>query len=424
MNLQKIWLIAKREYTFNFRRRSFLFAAFGVPLITIGIMALVIAIVQQNEADISGYKHVGIIDQDAVLIDASGAAKIKLTPPFEIVASQDEAQAAVAKNTLDGYFVIPKGFKQSGHIEMYNQPTHALSEGIQKKLDETIKEALAAQVGDAALVGRLQNPLKDLAIYRIGSTEKLDETALIATFIAPFIVAILIFTTMTSTSQFLMSGLVEEKENRMMELFITSARPVEMLAGKILGLGALGVTQVSIWVIITVVAATASGANIGKFLVSLQLTPGYIVLMFVYFILGYLCIGGLLFGVGASVNAEQESRQVGGLVTMVSVIPFIFAFTYFSDPNGPIPVFLSLFPLTSPVGMLMRAAWTDVPSTQIILSLVLLAISVVVVVWLAALIFRLGMLNYGKRLGIRDIIRSLREGRHAVVSSPRQEATL
>src|ERR1044071_1948525 len=99
MNLQKIWLIAKREYMFNFRRRSFLFAAFGVPLITIGIMALVIAIVQQNEADISGYKHVGIIDQDAVLVDASGASTIKLTPPFEIVASQDEAQAAVTNNT-------------------------------------------------------------------------------------------------------------------------------------------------------------------------------------------------------------------------------------------------------------------------------------------------------------------------------------
>ncbi len=424
MNLRKIWLIAKREYTFNFRRRSFLFAAFGVPLITIVIIGVVIALAQQAAEDISGYKSVGIVDQEGVLVDASGASTVKLTPPFKLVASQEEAQAAVAKNELDGYFVIPKGFKQTGRVEMYSLPSHSLSEGLQTKLEETIKQALAQKIGDASLVARLQNPLQDLEIYRIGSSEKLDATALVATFIAPLLVAILIFMSMNSTSQFLMSGLVEEKENRMMELFITSSRASEMLWGKILGLGALGLTQVSIWGFIAVAAAIVRGVDVGKFLVNLQLTPPYLLMILVYFVLGYLSIGGLLFGVGASVNADQESRQLGGLITMLSVLPFIFSFTYFTDPNGAIPVFLSLFPLTAPVGMLLRAAWTDVPPAQIALSLALLALSVVVIVWLAALVFRLGMLNYGKRLSIRDIVLSIREGRRTIVSSPHQEAAL
>src|SRR5262249_9347971 len=159
----------------------------------------------------------------------------------------------------------------------------------------------------------LQDPLKDLEVYRIGSSEKLDPTALIATFVAPILVSVLIFMSMTSTSQFLMSGLVEEKENRMMELFITSSRASEMLYGKILGLGALGLTQVTIWGAITVAAALVRGVDVGKFLLNLQLTPQYVLLILAYFILGYLCIGGLLFGVGASVNADQESRQLGGL---------------------------------------------------------------------------------------------------------------
>src|SRR5689334_6856532 len=165
MNLRKIWLIAKREYTFNFRRRSFLFAAFGVPLITIVMIGVVLTLVQQAAEDISGYKHVGIVDQDGVLVDSSGASTIKLTAPFEIVASQEAAQAAVEKNALDGYFVIPKGFRQSGQIEMYSLPSNALSEGLQKKAEELIKQALAQQIGDASLVARLQDPLKDLEVY-------------------------------------------------------------------------------------------------------------------------------------------------------------------------------------------------------------------------------------------------------------------
>jgi ABC-2 type transport system permease protein len=123
-----------------------------------------------------------------------------------------------------------------------------------------------------------------------------------------------------------------------------------------------------------------------------------------YFLLGYMMYGALMFAVGISVNAEQESRQLGGVVGIVTVLPFFFMFLYLRDPNGPLPVFFSLFPLTAPSGMLLRYAWANVPPGQVALSLVLLAAFIFIELRFAAFVFRLGALNYGRRLGIRDLI--------------------
>jgi ABC-2 type transport system permease protein len=156
----------------------------------------------------------------------------------------------------------------------------------------------------------------------------------------------------------------------------------------------------------------------------LQITPGYLLVLLAYFLLGYLLFGAIMFGIGASVNAEQESRQIAGLISTLSLLPLMFSFIYFTDPNGFFAVFMSMFPLTSPVGMIIRASWTNVGPTDIALSLAILSVSVAGLIWLAARIFRLGLLNYGKRLSVRDIVRSLREGRHTLVIVPRKEASL
>ena len=422
MSLRKVWLIARREFTTNFRRRSFLFATFGVPIFSLIILAIIVFIVAQNLDDLSAFTHIGVVDQAAVLTDASGTARIALPTPFELLTSTDEARTALDNNAVQGYYVIPQNYANDGQIEVYSRPEPRLSDALNKRFQDVIQEAIVSQFGDATLAQRLLNPMKNLAIYRVGSPVKLDQIALLAVFLVPFILCMLIFFATTSTSQFMMSGLVEEKENRMMELFITSTRLSEILWGKILGLGALGLAQILIWILITLVFMTLRGGiDLGKSLANLQLTPGYVLILLAYFFLGYLVYGSIMFGIGASVNAEQESRQLGGLVTIISVLPFIFLATYFSDPNGALPIFLSFFPLTAPIGMILRVSWAYVPPGQIILSLVILAAFAVLVTRLAALVFRLGMLNYGKRLSLRDIFSGLRGGRkNGFVSSPKE----
>jgi ABC-2 type transport system permease protein len=211
----------------------------------------------------------------------------------------------------------------------------------------------------------------------------------------------------------------------MMELFVTSTRPSEMLWGKLLGLGALGLTQIVVWALFGVAFASTRGANIGQTLANLQLTPGLLLMGLAYFILGYLLFGSVMSGIGALVNAEQEGRQLSGILGTVGVIPFMLSFSYLTDPNGTIPRVLSLFPFTAPVGMILRVSWAVVPPGEILLSLGIMALTVVGTIWLSARLFRLGMLNYGKRLGLRDVVRAIREGRQAIVSrAQRKEASL
>jgi ABC-2 type transport system permease protein len=163
--------------------------------------------------------------------------------------------------------------------------------------------------------------------------------------------------------------------------------------------------------------AATRGTDLGQLLLGFQVTPGVLAMMLAYFILGYALFGAIMAGIGASVNAEQEGRQISGVLGTIGVLPFMLFFFYFMDPNGPIPVILSMVPLTSPVGMILRVFWADVPVSDILISLGILVLSVVVTIWLAGRIFRLGMLSYGRRLGIRDVIRAIRERRRSMIAA-------
>ncbi len=417
MNLQKIWLIAKREYTYNFRRRSFLFTAFGIPLFTIGIMVIVMGAVTNSIEDIGRYKQVGVVDQANILVDQANKPVIDFPKPFVLMTSTQEADTALQAKTIDGYYVVPPDFMSNAHLDSYNRPELSLNEGLDARAIDVVKRALAAHVGSTDLAARLQNPLNKLDIYRLGNPQPLQESALLAVFFLPMIFGMLIFISITTTSQFLMSGMAEEKENRMMEMFITSARPLEMLWGKILGLGALGLTQMIVWAVIGLGFASSQGTlNLGQTLTDLQITPGTLISLFVYFILGYLMFGAIMAGVGAMVSAEQEGRQLTGMLSLFGILPIALIVTYINDPNGPIPTIMSMFPLTSPVGMILRMSWTNVSTAEILLSMAILAVSVFGMIWLAARIFRLGMLSYGRRLGIRDIVQAFREGRRSIVT--------
>ena len=195
----------------------------------------------------------------------------------------------------------------------------------------------------------------------------------------------------------------------------TSSRPAEMLWGKLLGLGALGLTQIIVWGMLALILATIGGSfNVGAALTNAQLTPGSLLVMVVFFIFGYLLYGAIMAGIGVIGNAEQDSRQIAGIVTLISVLPFILLVSLISNPNGLLPILLSLFPLTAPLTMIMRMGFGPVPAWQIVLSVSLLMLSSFATVWLSARLFRIGMLSYGKRLNIREIVGAIRAGREVI----------
>ena len=408
--MHKIMLIARREYLYNFKRRSFLFTAFGVPIFSFVMMFIVFNMAETSSTQTGQLGQIGYVDQAGILQNP-------IDKPAEYVAfaTTDAAQTALTDGQIGAYFVVPSNFMAGGEVDSYAYD--GISSGIDSQFEDFIKTNLGRDVPANLPLNRILNPLKDLTVVDVSSGGQVGGSdAFIGRFMVPFVFAFVFLMAVNTTSQFLMSSVVEEKENRMMEILITSSTPLEMLWGKVLGLGVLGLTQVVLWAAAGVILIAAQPAAASNLLSGLRLTPDMLVAGLLYLVLGYFLFGAIMAGVGATVTAEQEGRQFSGLFSMVAVIPMILLVTFIDDPNGTVPVVLSIIPLTSPVSMLMRMPMTAVPVWQIVVSLVVLALTVFATVWIAARVFRLGLLMYGKRLTVREIIQAMRQGRQTLTS--------
>jgi ABC-2 type transport system permease protein len=181
---------------------------------------------------------------------------------------------------------------------------------------------------------------------------------------------------------------------------------MQLLSGKIMGLGALGLTQLAAWITGAVVIFTIGGQT--EFLEGVTFPIDLTIIAILYFLLGYSLIASLMAGIGAVVGSEQESRQYAGVFSIMFAIPYFFIVSFVTNPNGTIPVVLSMFPFTAPMAMVMRSGLAGVPTWQIVLSTAILVLTIILFVWAAARLFRWGLLLYGKKARPRDLIRVLR----------------
>jgi ABC-2 type transport system permease protein len=426
VSLHKTWLIARREFWFNLRRRSFLAAMFLSPVFFVGVFIVGSLLGRSAATDISAYSAVGIVDESGIVVRADGTPYLaELPEPFRLYSAEPEARRALEAGDLDGYYALRADFLKTLKPEAYYRRDKIFGEALTRHLlNKVLTPSIAAQVGNPDLVARLENPLRNLTLYRVGNPQELPREAIFAAVFAPILVGSLVFTMTMNVSQFLMLGLADEKENRMMELFITSARPSEMLWGKFIGLGALGLLQIVVWIAIGIAFAATQGTDLLGTLATFQLDVGFLLVVATYAMLGYTLYGAIMAAIGASVNTDQEARQVAGVIGLISVLPLIFLVSFFAAPNDGIALVLSLLPFTSPNGMPLRMAVANVPSEQVALGIGLQVVTIIGVMWLSAKIFRLGMLNYGKRLSLREIWRALREGRQQIISARGAEEAL
>lgn len=428
----KVWLVLRREYTYNFRRPSFLFTAFGVPLISLIAMFLIFQFSVARETKLDKFQRVSYIDR-ALIIDPAGPNPADYTPVTDpdlaapAAGSQPDALPAVfdaleayaseqlQAGELDAYFVIPEHYVLSGQVTLVAQRS------IPEALRDGIEDFLTAQIAHRA-PETLPVPVERLAdveftLRDLDSGEELSEAALMGRLLLPFIFVMIYFMATSTTAQFLMSGVVEEKENRLMEILATSLRPAELLVGKLLGLGALALTQVVLWAMGGLLIAQIN-ESARAFLGGTKFETSHLILIGVLFVINFLIFAAAMLGIGAAVTAEAESRQIAGFFTFLAVLPIMFSVAFFTNPNGPLPLFFSFFPLTAAVGLTMRLGVSTLPSWQIWLSLAIQVVTALFIVWLAVKVFRLGMLMYGKSLTPRTLWVALREGRVTLTSVP------
>lgn len=407
--MNKTLTVARREYLYNLKRPSFLFAVFGVPVFTFVMWFIIFAVNTGAQENLDQMGMIGYVDQSGVLRDPRLPADTPdILVPF---ASEETARAALDEQTIGAYFVLPANYLSTGEISIYSYT------GIPKALNDLIRGLMLANVSREMDTGvpleRITQPL-NMTIHVIDSGRDLTEANIPALLFMPLIFAMVFMMAAGVTSGFLMNGVVEEKTNRIMEILVTSVTPMQMLLGKVLGLGLLGLTQILVWG-----AAIAILISVGQtfpFLQGIAVPVDMMLVFLIYFILSYFLLSSLMAGIGAAVGSEQESRQISSIISLLWALPFFFILSFLTDPNGPIPVILTLIPFTAPTTALIRLGFAAVPMWQIVLSLAILLLSAIFTVWASARIFRWGLLRHGKRITLRELFQVVRKSPQSEIS--------
>ncbi|MGD8902627.1 MAG: ABC transporter permease [Anaerolineae bacterium] len=408
--MSQILLVAGQELWINLRRPGFILMTLLVP--ALGGLALLLGSLLGS--DVEGFLESQFTPQDTVTgyVDHSDLLDAEL-PQYvgRFIAYPDEAlgRGALLAEEIDALVVLPEDYMDSGRVVVYGigggfSTFVAADEGDLRSF--LVASLLEGKV-DAAIRDRALAPMKLETVTLNEKGEESEESAfsLVGDFVLPYAFSILFVMTLFTTSGFLLQGVSEEKEGRIIEILLSSISSTQLLAGKILGLGALGLIQVIVWIgagaaLLSAATAIFAMAGIMKF------SLGTIALALVYFVLGYLLFATLMAVAGSMGTTQRESQQIASLFSLAAAIPFMAISFVFTNPHSPLAVALSYIPLTSPVMMLLRLGISDVPPAEIAISLVLLVAGIALSLWAGAKIFRASLLMYGKRPSLRDMARA------------------
>ncbi|MGQ9598219.1 MAG: ABC transporter permease [Anaerolineae bacterium] len=411
--MKAILLVAGQELVVNLRRPGYIIMTLLIP--ALGGLALLVGSLFGGEVGeffktqfAPGQKAMGYVDYSGLLTADRSAYMDKFIP----YADEASARAALLAKEIDGYFVLPTDYLQTGRVIVYG-----LGGGFSTFVDADegelrhflVDQLLTGRV-EAAIQERIREPMRvePITLSEKGEVSTESPFSWIGDFVVPYLFSILFIITLFTTSGFLLEGVSEEKEGRIIEILLSSIKPTQLLAGKILGLGAVGLIQVAVWIS---AGAALLGAAVALFTLTgvINLSPGTMILGLIYFVLGYLLYATLFAVAGSMGTTQRESQQIAGIFSLAAAIPWMTISFMFTNPNAPLTVVLSYIPFTSPVMMVLRLGFGRIPTGQIVISLALLGVSIVLTLWAGAKIFRVGLLMYGKRPNLKDLARAFKE---------------
>jgi ABC-2 type transport system permease protein len=405
--MNKTFLVFKHEFKTTLRRVGFIIMTLVVP--TVAILGILIYQIISGASTPSAAEvtKVGYVDEIGGFNTYTEQGKINLVK----YASTQEAQKALGSNDVKEFIVLNPDYLTTGTVQLYT---------LEKQIEAPpeVVNAVKRFLNSNMLTGKIPETNIDLINNGLGIiSTRLTADGQVApeqggygNLLIPSIFAILLMLSITFSSSYLLAGLGDEKENRLIEVLLSSVSPNQLIIGKVLGLGAAGLIQVIIWVICAPLILNVASVSIGGFLSTLHVPASFLILCVVYFILGYLLFAMIMTAVGAIATSTREGQQLSTIFTLLSVSPLWFSSAIILFPNNPAFVVMTIFPLTAPVTLMLRLGSTAVPAWQIILSVAVLAFSVVGGLFLTAKIVRAFLLMYGKRPSLGEIIRSLRAG--------------
>jgi len=403
--MNKTTLIARHEFLVTIRRRAFIIFTLAFPLLAIfGILAA--QVISGLAKPPAALETVGYIDQAGGFTDFTSQGSVTIKP-FTI---PGDAQKALLDNSIKEYFVIPPDYLQTGAIQRYTLNRQLDTSG---KTEQVIRDFLLGNLlkgkNSQAVIDRVKAPLNMTSIILTASGEVAPNQGGFAAFIIPYIFGLLLLMSIFFSSGYLLQGLGEEKENRVMEILLSSVSARQLLAGKVIGLGAAGLLQVIIWLFSAQFLARYASSTWGAIIGNLQVPAEFLILGTVYFILGYLLFAVLMAGVGAVSPTAREGQQLSTLFTATGVIPLMFMQFIIENPNHVVSQAMTIIPITAPITVMIRLGITEIPMWQIAASIAVMILAIFGCFVLAAKLFRTFLLMYGKRPDFREIMRSFRK---------------
>jgi len=435
MNLPKVLIIARREYLTTVRRKAFVFTLLITPAIFFfaGVVSTKLQI-NQAVAKLHEARIVAVVDSSGLYANAPLA--FDYTPPVE--PNLDPRQAGKPapapthvpvilrrypeqKTALDSLeagnvktvLVVSSDFLSSGRLRVYEKDTRAFTNSTDyRPLTNWLSRNLLSGLTDSMRVERTLWIGRGLDYYtkdRDGHWAIKDDAKELAGFLLPFALGFLLAMSIISGGQYLLQGVSEEKESRILESLLCSVTPEELMAGKMFGLGGAGLTLVAVWIL----AGAFSSAGVLSF-IHVSVPASLLVLGLLYFVFGYLFYASVMISIGSMASNLREATQFSGYLTILNFAPFWAMVVFINTPNSTFATAISLFPPTAATSMMLRMSASAVsgaiiPPWQIATSLTLLAVSGVVTLMLGAKLFRLGMLLYGKTPNLPEIMRILRQ---------------
>ena len=424
--MAKLWAIIKREYLERVRSKWFLIATFFGPIFFAAIIIVPAWMASKSKAtsDVynttildatgTGFGHRLAVNIAGDTTIAGRMPLVRVVAPSELTRAESVATREVMRKDKTGYVVVDQQ-TIAGESARY-AGSNATSIADMSQIKGAIRQTILASRLEK--VGLDNEKMKEITFIPLDfSTERITERGRggsgMASVLFGFAIGFLLYLSIVIYGQTIMSGVLEEKTTRVAEVVMSSVPTDTLLAGKVLGVGAVGLTQQILWIATTYVLlklrtpimAKLGAPTMSFTLPDISLAAGIIFLLF--FLLGFICYSSLYAAVGSSVNSESEARQAATPLLVMIVSTGVFIQPVLLNPTGTAAKVLSLVPISSPIIMPIRMAVTGVPSIELAASLVFLALGCVAALWLASRIYRVGLLMYGKRPTMREMARWL-----------------
>ncbi|HVN30713.1 MAG TPA: ABC transporter permease [Thermoanaerobaculaceae bacterium] len=420
---RKLATVLRREYLSRVKTRAFWISTAVVPVLILTFAILPSLLITST----GGHYTVVVVTPDTPLVaeiqrilaaseaaDTGLVGKLDVTlhqvePAADAAGQRTELKRQVVAKDVNGVVILPAGILVDGKAEYISTNVSAL------RLMGRLERAVAAAVVHQRLTGAgfakdkvdaLTRPV-DLTAVRIA--EDLSESqkgAAERSFMLSYVLTFLLYMTMMFYGYYVLRGVLEEKSSRVVEVVVANIRPTELMLGKIFGIGAVGLTQYALWVLV-LLNLTLVGAMFGSPLTEGQaayLSPTLMVFFVVFFVLGFLQYSAVYAAVGAAFNTEEEAQQMQVVASLVLGLSFVLMFPVMANPDSTVSVVLSMVPVFAPMLFFLRMTIQSPPPWQTVLCLVLLVGSVLATARFAASVYRVGILMYGKKPTFREIL--------------------